>query len=193
MSSAELCTTDLLVIYILGKHGKMSGSQIHDELRRERAEILDLAPRHSSSIYRSIKKLHPLEYVKEKERKQKRGMIEIKVSLTPKGVEKFHDIEFLLPKGEIFWYIPHFNEFQCEHCEEQELEECWERHFRELDRILRNRVKGTYLFDKNTMKKYMQYPRALLELNYWLRMQGIPKRMLEERFKDILGMLKIDV
>ena len=181
----------MLVLFLLGKKGKLSGNKIYEEAKKE-ADCSGRRPEHKSSIYRSIKKLVEKGYLEEVEKREVRGTLEKFYSLTKRGQKKYPGIR---DQFHIWELVPDFDATsqKCLKCEASDVEDCWEICHEILEAVARRVLKKSYVsFKLSLLKKHFKTPGELTEFTYWLNMLLVPRKTLREKFESQIQVLGLD-
>lgn len=172
------------IILVLGKHERLSGKQIYEEVKKETECSKLVLPKYVSSYYDYLKEIEKNGFVKQVDEKRVRGTLERFYSLTQKGKTAFSQIRDVFVIEDM---IPSFIDLQhsCLECKQTEVEKCWSIYSKDLEVLLRD-IKDAFPKAHSEPLKFLKQefnnPGELREFIFWLRMLKLPKKRLQDRF-----------
>jgi len=181
--------SDLIVLFVLGKKEKLSGSKIYEESKKH-IECFGRRPEHKASIYPSIQKLMKEGYLKKVGEKRVRGTLERFYSLSERGQSAYS----LVRETILVWEdVPDFRSSECYRCEDSLVEDCWEFFSEKLEAVVQRVFRRpNVVFEPSMLKTLFKSVGRLQEFIYWLNMLTAPKKIMTERFQSQIRALGLE-
>ena len=183
------------IILVLGKHDRLSGKQIYEEVKKEKECSKLVLPTYGASYYKYLAEIEKSGFIRQVEEKRVRGTLERFYSLTQKGKNAFSEIRdtFVIEDT-----IPSFIEIQrsCIKCDPAKVEECWNIYSKELEVVFRD-IHDVYPKSHSgplsLLKQEFKTPGHLREFTFWLLMLKLPKKRLEDKFANQMKRLGLEI
>ena len=184
------------IILVLGKHDRLSGKQIYEEVKKETECSKLILPKYRSSYYEHLTEIEKNGFIKKVDEKRVRGTLERFYSLTQKGNDVFNVIrdtfviEDITPSS--------FIEIQrsCIKCSPVKVEECWNIYGKDLEVVLRDIhdiYPKSHSGPPSLLKQEFKTPGHLREFTFWLLMLKLPKKRLEDKFANQMKQLGLEI
>lgn len=187
LSKSDFSNSDLIVLFVLGKRGRLSGDKIYKASKKDpllREDCSGRRPESPSSIYRSIRKLVEKGYLEEVGERRVKGTLERFYSLSKQGQEIYPGIR---DQFHILEFVPDFDAMSraCLKCEASIVEDCWKEYHASFNAIAKT-------VPLPTLKEHFRTPNDLAEFTYWLNMLSVPKKRLTEKFESQIRVLGLE-
>lgn len=181
------------IILVLGKHDRLSGKQIYDEVKKEKECSKLILPKYGASYYKYLAEIEKDGFIKQVEERRVRGTLERFYSLTQKGKDAFSEIRDTFPIEDM---IPFAEQDLCQDCDANQIEKCWDINSKDLEVVLRDMrdvFPKSHPIRLDLLKQEFKTPGCLREFIFWLLMLKLPKKRLEKKFANQMKQLGLEM